>query len=144
MKNLLSLLVLSVCCISIAHQSCTVPYKDAIVDADYSNDYDKTSVQNNQYNTHLVDVLRKKHTVEIIGSGPRAHAIVRGIQSINDIPYPVYYVDNVRVGRNLPQVAGLVDASRVKRIEVISGLSELAAYGHDGRNGVIKIYTTKS
>ena len=100
------------------------------------------TIKNNQYSTHLVDVLRRKHTVEIVGTGSQAHAIVRGIQSINDIPYPVYYVDNVRVGRNLPQVSGLVDASRVRRIEVISGLSELAAYGHDGRNGVIKIYTT--
>jgi len=109
-------------------QSCTVGSNTAT-----SKGVDKDN-PTQVYHTSVRDVLRATGKLT-------SDFKIRGISTIKGDSRPFYFVDKVAFGRNLDQVEAAVDVQQIKRVEVISSLSELAVYGGDGVNGVIRIIT---
>ena len=70
--------------------------------------------------------------------------IVRGNRvSIRGMGAPLYIVDEVQLGRNYTQANNAVSVFDIDRVEVLKNPADLALYGYQGQNGVIKIYTKR-
>jgi TonB-dependent SusC/RagA subfamily outer membrane receptor len=111
------------------------------------SNYDvETSVDTNVKNngvlyTSLVDRLRKIGGLTISGTGDNVSVVIRGMSSIVFSNQPIYVIDGFNVGRDYARANNSVDVNRIKSIRVLKGAAQTAAYGEEGKNGVILIKT---
>lgn len=92
--------------------------------------------------TSLADYLRRVPGVNVRGAGSGVQVVVQGVSTLMGDPSPLYYINQVRVGRNYDQVASMLNMHDVDNIEVVKGVAA-SAYGVEGGNGVIIIHTKK-
>jgi TonB-dependent SusC/RagA subfamily outer membrane receptor len=92
----------------------------------------------NSPTSQLVDYMRKLPGVMVRGSHPNVSVMIRGVKTSDGNTEPLYVLDNVPMGNNYAQVAGIVDVTRIKKVSVLKG-AQAAIYGTQGSNGVIII-----
>lgn len=104
-----------------------------------NNALSKAAPENINY-ASIADYLRQNSNVSISGQGQRIQLQIRGINSIKGDSRPFIYVDKQPMGREYNRVNSFINANDIKKVEVISSLSQLTIYGEDGNAGVIKIH----
>jgi TonB-dependent starch-binding outer membrane protein SusC len=57
---------------------------------------------------------------------------------------PLFVLDNATISGGYSTVFSMVNSNNIKRVNVISDASGLAAYGSQGSNGVILVTTKKN
>lgn len=88
----------------------------------------------------LTDFLKRMSGVQIVGAGPDARFVIRGVTSINLPTDPLFVVDGVNVGTDYSVVYNAVQAQSIKSVRVLKSGSETSMYGVQGAAGVIEIY----
>lgn len=92
--------------------------------------------------TSLADYLRRIPGVTVRGAGNGVQVVIRGVSTLMGDSSPLYFIDEVRVGRNYSRVANMVNMHDVNNIEVVKGVAA-SIYGVEGANGVIIINTKR-
>ena len=92
---------------------------------------------------NLADYLRTKGGVIVSGTGDNIIVQIRGINSIQGDTRPFFYIDGVAIGRSYADANNALNPNRIKNVRILSSLSELAIYGENGNNGIIKITSKK-
>ena len=77
----------------------------------------------------------------VSGTGNNVIVQIRSMNSLQGDTWPFFYIDNVAIGRSYADANSAVNPNNIKSIRIISSLSELAIYGENGVNGIIKITT---
>lgn len=93
---------------------------------------------------NLADYLRSKGGVMVSGTGDNVIVQIRGINSIQGDTRPFFYIDGVAIGRSYADANSALNPNNIKSVQILSSLSELAVYGENGVNGVIKITSKKN
>jgi len=88
---------------------------------------------------NLADYLRTKGGVIVSGTGDNVIVQIRGINSIQGDTRPFFYIDGVAIGRSYADANSALNPNNIKSVRILSSLSELAIYGENGNNGIIKI-----
>ena len=81
----------------------------------------------------LADYLRRVPGLVISGNSV----------SIRGMGAPLYIIDGVQIGRSYRQANTSVSVFDIDRVEVLKNAADLAIYGRQGQNGVIKIFTRR-
>ncbi|MDX1637811.1 MAG: TonB-dependent receptor plug domain-containing protein [Balneolaceae bacterium] len=102
--------------------------------------YGRSGVIVDNPNINFTDYLRRIPGISVRGSGPGAYITIRGINTINGNPHPLFVIDGQRVGRNFSSVYNMINMHDVNNIQVLKG-AEAATYGIQGAGGVILINT---
>ena len=92
----------------------------------------------------LADYLRNNTNVAVNGVEPNIRLQIRGMSSLTSDTRPFFYIDNNPVGRDYARVSNAVNPGNIKRVEVLTNLSQLTRYGQEGHSGIIKIYTNRT
>ncbi len=87
----------------------------------------------------LDQYINRLSSVSVYGSGSNARVQVRGADSIELDPSPLFIVDGVRVGRNFSQVYNMINMINVESIQVLRPARATQIYGGDGGFGAIVI-----
>ena len=90
---------------------------------------------------NLADVLRTQRGLIVTGSGRNVNIQLRGSNSIVLDTRPLFEVNGVVMGRDYNAVNGAINPKEIKRLRVLSSLTQTNRYGEMGRNGVIQIWT---
>lgn len=77
--------------------------------------------------------------VSVYGSGSSARVQLRGADSIELDPTPLFVVDGIRVGRSFSQVYNMVNMNNVDSIQIVRPARATQIYGGDGGFGAIVI-----
>ncbi len=88
---------------------------------------------------NLADYLRTKGGVMVSGTGDNVIVQIRGVNSLTGDTRPFFYIDGVAIGRSYADANSALNPNNIKSVRIISSLSELAVYGENGNNGIIKI-----
>ena len=81
----------------------------------------------------LADYLRQVPGLSVTGNSV----------SIRGMGAPLYIIDGVQIGRSYRQANTSVSVFDIDRVEVLKNAADLAIYGRQGQNGVIKIFTRR-
>jgi TonB-dependent SusC/RagA subfamily outer membrane receptor len=96
-------------------------------------------------NFQTLDVyLRRLPGVTVSGDGINAKVLVRGVSTVNLSSEPLFVLDNATISGGYSTVFSMVNSNNIKRVNVISDASGLAAYGSQGSAGVILVTTKKN
>jgi TonB-dependent SusC/RagA subfamily outer membrane receptor len=96
-------------------------------------------------NFQTLDVfLRRLPGVTVSGDGINAKVLVRGVNTVNLSSEPLFVLDNATISGGYSTVFSMVNSNNIKRVNVISDASGLAAYGSQGSAGVILVTTKKN
>ena len=90
---------------------------------------------------NLAEFLTAKGGVLVSGTGNNVIVQIRGMNSLQGDTRPFFYIDGVAIGRSYADANSAVNPNEIEHVRVISSLSELAIYGENGVNGIIKIKT---
>ena len=89
--------------------------------------------------TSLADFLRRNSNVSVKGVDPDIRLQIRGVNSLSSETRPFIYINKNPLGRNYVQANNSVDPNNIRKVEVISSLSQLTRYGQEGHSGIIII-----
>lgn len=103
-----------------------------------------SNVQNQKFEhlakQNLVDFLRNKPGVRIIGSGDHFQVLIRGQKSFQGNNDPLYVLDGVPIGRTYKDASTAVDVTQIESVKIVPP-PRAGRYGSRGQNGVIEIKT---
>jgi outer membrane cobalamin receptor len=103
-----------------------------------------TSAEENQNlgNISLLDRLRQKAGLNILGSGSRAEIYLSDVSSVNTTNQVLFIIDGVQVG-DFSKAASTLNPLEIGTIRVLKNPRDLVQYGFMGAGGAIIINTKK-
>ncbi|MFT5884948.1 MAG: TonB-dependent SusC/RagA subfamily outer membrane receptor [Arcticibacterium sp.] len=87
----------------------------------------------------LEDYLRKVSGVSVIGSGPSAQIIIRGMGTVNAAYEPLFVINGAAVNGGFSTVSSILNSTDIESISVLKDASSTGIYGTRAANGVIVI-----
>lgn len=91
----------------------------------------------------LTAFIRRLPGVQVQGEGAEALIRVRGTNTLNSNPEPLYIVGGMNMGHSFSEIYASVDLQMVEEIRVLKDPSETGIYGVQGGSGVIVIELKK-
>ena len=119
----------------------------------YNDGYSRTSTKNSTTsakevtsldNLTLDYYLRRVSGVSVLGDGPGATVIIRGVNSIHAGITPLFILNGSPIEGGYTAVYNMVNPNEIKSVSVLKDPSDTGIYGSRGANGVIVISLKKN